>query len=734
MRLALMLAVAAASTGAAADKRPMQVDDMFKFKRVADPQVSPDGTLVVYQLTTVDADANKSSTALWLAATDGKTPPRQLTSPSGKKDTHPRWSPDGKTLLFESTRPGTPQLFAIDLAGGEARQLTAISTGAGTAVWAPDGKHVAFVSAVSAEFSTLPFAESDAKNKAKDAEREASPVKARVSDKLFHRHWDSQVDNKRQHLFVCGADGKDVRDVTPGDRDAYPTSTTFSVGDDFTFTPDSKHVVFTAVPDKGEAWSTDHNLCRVPLDNTATEWPSLTSDNKGADGSPRFSPDGKKLAWRSQKRAGYEADKWDIKVVAVKPDGTFAGEPKVLTAGKVVELRPAGPPMNDSKPFQTDRDVSVSEIAWGRDCIAFIADEDGATSLFHVTLDGEIRYGIHHGRMTGGQGPKQGQLGALSCSRDGSVWMHTVAHMTTPPFLRGVRFTGDEINTGLAVIGTGGIEHNTDLRGQLDLPKPESVKVKIEDGEMQMWVLKPPGFDPAKKWPVVYLVHGGPQGAWEDGWSYRWNPQVWAAQGYVVALPNPRGSTGFGQKFVDQISGDWGGKCYRDLVAGVEYLKAQPYIDASRMGSAGASFGGYMQNWFAVSPVAKEFKCLITHCSVWNFESMWGTTDELWFDEWEHQGLPWEKPGAYAEFSPHKKAAELAKYKVPMLVVHNDLDFRCPIGQGHELFTALQRQGVPSRFVNFPDEGHWVLKPQNSKFWHKEVFGWLTKYVPPGGR
>jgi dipeptidyl aminopeptidase/acylaminoacyl peptidase len=275
---------------------------------------------------------------------------------------------------------------------------------------------------------------------------------------------------------------------------------------------------------------------------------------------------------------------------------------------------------------------------------------------------------------------------------------------------------------------------NDSLLAELDRAKPESVKVKVEGADMQMWILKPPGFDEKKKWPVAFLVHGGPQGAWEDGWSFRWNPQAWAAQGYVVVMPNPRGSTGFGQKFVDEITGDWGGKCYRDLVAGLDYVEKLPYVDKDRIGAAGASFGGYMMDWFAVNDISKRFKCLISHCSVYNFESMWGTTDELWFDEWEHQGLPWEKPGSYSEFSPHKRAGEMAKHKTPMLVIHNDLDFRCPIGQGHELFTALQRQKVPSRFVNFPDEGHWVTKPKNSLHWHKEVFAWLTKYAPPGGK
>jgi dipeptidyl aminopeptidase/acylaminoacyl peptidase len=275
------------------------------------------------------------------------------------------------------------------------------------------------------------------------------------------------------------------------------------------------------------------------------------------------------------------------------------------------------------------------------------------------------------------------------------------------------------------------IDPNEALLAELDLPKPESVLVTTADGKsMQMWILKPPGFDPKKKWPLAYLVHGGPQGAWEDGWSFRWNPELWAAQGYVVALPNPRGSTGFGQKFVDEISGDWGGKCFEDLMKGVEYLERQPYIDKDRMASAGASFGGYMMNWFQGNTT--KFKTLITHCSVYNFESMYATTDELWFDEWEHGGPPWEpNPESYKKHSPHKYAKN---FKTPMLIIHNDLDFRCPVSEGHQLFTTLQRLGVPSKFINFPDEGHWVLKPKNSEFWHKEVFAWLAKYCPPGGR
>jgi dipeptidyl aminopeptidase/acylaminoacyl peptidase len=553
---------------------------------------------------------------------------------------------------------------------------------------------VAFVSAVFPENSDKPFAEADKLNKERIEKAEKGPVKAKVFGGLFYRHWDEYVEDKRQHLFVVSPDGGEPRDVTPGDRDAYPTSTTFSSSVDFTFTPDGKHLLFSAVPEKDEAWSTNYDVCRVSIDNTSPKWETLTADNKAADGGPQFSPDGKRLAWRAQKTPGYEGDKWEVMVAPVNPDGTFAGTP-----GRYFESR-----------------FSVNEFAWNHNgnYVFFTADDQGSTNVFAEPLkDHRVALG--------------GQHGSLSTATKKSGLVYTKAGMDAP---NEVWAKVDSVNNANPFQLT---HHNDSLLAQLDRPRPESVEVPVEgDVKMQMWVLKPPGFDEKKKWPVAYLVHGGPQGAWEDGWSNRWNPSLWAAQGYVVVLPNPRGSTGFGQKFVDEISGDWGGKCYRDLVKGLDYVEKLPYVDKDRIGAAGASFGGYMMDWFAVNDIAPRFKCLISHCSVWNFESMWGTTDELWFDEWEHQGLPWEKPESYAHFSPHRKAGNLGKYKTPMLVIQNDLDFRCPVGQGIELFTALQRQKVPSRFINFPDEGHWVLKPKNSEFWHQEVFAWLKKYCPPG--
>ena len=735
--LCAILAVSPMAPLIAAEKRPMEIQDLFRFKRVADPRISPDGKNVVYQVTTVNYEENKSTTNLWIASTDGKSFPRQLTT-SAKSDKHPRWSPDGKRILFESNRSGDSQIWEIEIDGGEAQQLTTISTGASNAIWSPEGSHIAFVSAVYPEFSDKPFKESDALNKKKLDEAAKSPVKARVFTRLFFRHWAEYVEDKRQHLFVLQLHYRlhespefpmptwEPLDVTPGDRDAYPTSTTFSEGDDFTFSPSGSCLVYTAVPDRDEAWSTNYDICRVSIHGVGPEKKitglftfsvparkieTLTADNKAADGSPQFSGDGKKLAYRAQKKAGYEADKWDVMVVDVDKDGAFQGKPKNVTS---------------------DLDLSVHSVAWlgtRSNYLTFTADEGAETATYLVNLISGKAERFHFDRQL------QGTISSLGfAEKGGNSTMPTavfvLAQMDAPPEVY-LAPMGDAEELK-PVIPRNLSRANEKLLAEIDRPRPESVKVKVEGGTMQMWILKPPGFDEKKKWPVVYLVHGGPQSAWSDGWSFRWNPELWAAQGYVVAMPNPRGSTGFGQKFVDDISSDWGGKCYDDLMKGADYIETLPYVDKERIAAAGGSFGGYMMNWFAVN--TPRFKTLVTHCSVWNAESMWGTTDELWFDEYEHGGLPWEKPESYAKFSPQKKAGNLGKFKTPMLIIHNDLDFRCPIGQGHELFSALQRQGVPSRFVNFPDEGHWVLKPKNSELWHKEIFAWLKKYCPPGGK
>lgn len=682
-------------------KRPIQVDDLFRFKRVAGPQISPDGLSVIYSVTEIiDPSQNKSVAKLWLASTDGSAK-RAITN-STFKDSNPRWSPDGRWILFESTRSGGSQLWAISLSGGEARQLTTINTEASNGIWSPDGKHIAFVSAVYPEFSQLPYEESHKRNQEKMDAIKNSPVKAKVFNKLFYRHWDSYVEDKRQHLFVMDVvDGGDElsvsapRDVTPGDRDAYPTSTTFSAAQDYCFSPDSSHLIFTAVPAKDEAWSTNYDLCKVSIQNTSPEWYPLTGDNPAADGLPVFAPNGKSLVFRRQRRAGFEADRWELMWVACDPTGRFAEQPKSLTENV---------------------DLSFEDVVWQNDNTMIVSAEKQANKpLLVLEIGGKLTdLGAH------------GTYGNLTMSRDGKHLACVKSSGTTPPEV----YTEDA-DKGWSEPTRNISQANSDLLNELEFGEIQWVEVPCADGtKMQMWIITPPNFDSSKKYPLGFLVHGGPQGVWGDSWSNRWNPQVWAAQGYIIALPNPRGSTSFGQKYTDDISGDWGGKVYTDLMSGLAHLEKHPHVDTSRMFAAGASYGGYMMNWFQGN--TDKFKTLITHCGVYNFESMYATTEEIWFDEWEHGGPPWgENRESYEKHSPHRLAAN---FKTPMLIIHNDLDFRVPVSEGHQLFTTLQRLGVPSKFINFPDEGHWVLKPANSRFWHEQIFDWLKQYCPPGGK
>jgi dipeptidyl aminopeptidase/acylaminoacyl peptidase len=690
-RVALFLGSAVFVTGApfasAADKRPLALADMFKFKRVSDPQVSPDGRHVVYTVTEVVWDENRTQSDLWLTDISGQNA-RPLTS-TPKNERHARWSPDGQWIAFESNRGGDYQIWLLPLAGGEARQLTSLSTGATGPMWSPSGDKLAFVSELYAEFSHLPFAEADKANADKQARLDKSKVKARVATQLLYRHWDAWVDGKRQHVFVVGVkDGAaagEPRNVTPGENDAVPTSSTFSAGDEYAFSPDGKFLAFTAptLPTREQAWSTNHDLWLVNLDTL--ERRQLTT-NPAADGYPRFSPDGKTLAYRAQAVAGNEGDRWRLMTLDLA-----TGQHRALSESW---------------------DRSVEAFVWAPDGkkLLFTAAEAGAEPIWTLPVAGGTPARLSDAR---------GMHGDLSVTSDGGVLVFARNSANSPAEVHAVNLVGSaDVVTPRALTKT-----NAELVAQFDLPALETVTVTGANGDpVQMWLLKPPGFDPKKKYPLVFWVHGGPQGAWSDAWGYRWNPQIWAAQGYVIALPNPRGSTGFGQKFTDEISKDWGGKVFTDLMAALAWCEQQPFIDTARMASAGASYGGYMMNWFQGH--TDKFRTLITHCGVYNFESMYGTTEEVWFSEWE-TGKPWENPEAY-KWSPHRYAG---KFKTPNLIIHNELDFRVPLNQGLELFTALQRQGIPSKLVVFPDEGHWVNKPQNSERWHQEVFAWLAEYL-----
>ncbi|MBI5423137.1 MAG: S9 family peptidase [Opitutae bacterium] len=681
---------AVALTAVAADPRPLSLDDMFKLKRVSDPQISPDGRHVVYVVTEVLFAENRTQSDLWIADTTGGSL-RALTA-TPKNERHPRWSPDGKWIAFESNRAGDDyQVFVLPLEGGEARQVTTFSTGASSPVWSAQGDQIAFVSEVFPEFSDQPFAEADKLNKEKLAAREASKVKARIVTQLLYRHWDSWVEGKRQHVFVVpvkdGAAAGAPRNVTPGENDGVPTSDTFSAGDEFAFSPDGKSLAFTAptLPTREQAWSTNHDIWLVDL---ATLQRKRLTTAPGAEGYPRFSPDGKTLAYRAQERSGFEAERWELKVLDLATGQSRSLTQKWDRSAEAFVWAPDG-----KKLYFTAQDAGVEPV-WAID-----AASGSASAPARVTSGG-------------------GVFGSLSITADGGVLAFTQASATRPAEVGALNLVGADADAPRALS-----QANAALLAGVQLNALESVTVAGAGGTpVQMWLLKPPGFDPAKKYPLVFWVHGGPQGAWMDAWSTRWNPQIWAAQGYVLAMPNPRGSTGFGQKFTDEISKDWGGKVFTDLMACMDWLEQQPFIDAKRAAAAGASYGGYMMNWFQGH--TDRFRTLITHCGVFNLSSMYGTTEEVWFDEWEH-GIPWETPDA-DKFSPHKFAAN---FKTPNLIIHNDRDFRVPLNQGMELFTTLQRRGVPSKLIMFPDEGHWVLKPQNSELWHKEVFAWLAEYL-----
>ena len=662
----------------------MQFEDLLRCQRLSDPQVSPDGKRIACTVTMVDKDENRTNADIWIMSIDG-TDAHPLTN-SPKHDRHARWSPDGKWIAFESNRDGEFQVYLIRTDGGEARKLTSLSTEAQQPVWSPDGKRLAFVSAVFPEFSEQPFRESDAANKKKLEQREKGKVKAHIATQLLYRHWDSWVEGKRQHLFVVsienGVAAGDPRDVTPGDRDAVPTSSTFSAGDDFDFSPDGKRLAYTATPSptREEAWSTNHDLYEVDLDSGARR--QLTT-NPAADVQPRYSPDGKYLAYRAQARPGFEADRWQL-ILYNPADGS-------------------------QRSLTPEFDTWVENFCWSPDSSSLLveAEEKGRKPIWRV--------GVGQGNVVRLYG--DGANGEMTATPDGRLVIFS--HQTASRPAEIWRCAADG---GAAQALT---RANDTVFEGLELSSPESVTYAGAGGTpIQMWIVRPPGFDPQRKYPLVFWVHGGPQGAFLDSWSYRWNPQLWAAQGYVLALPNPRGSTGFGQQFVNEISHDWGGRVYEDLMNGLAYLETLPYIDGSRMAAAGASFGGYMMNWFQGH--TDKFRTLITHCGVYNFWNMYGATEEIWFDEWEH-GIPW-KTEDFDRFSPHRFAAN---FKTPNLVIHNELDFRVPLTEGLSLFTTLQRKGIPSRLLSFPDEGHWVSKPQNSALWHETVFEWLAQHLKP---
>lgn len=669
----LIFLVIVSNTVASSKDLPLTFDDFIRIKRVSDPQISPSGNLIAFVVTIMDREQNKSNSDIWMVPSQGGKPWRLTTSP--QSDTTPRWSPDGKKIAFISTRQGTPQIWTIDPHGGEASRLSDISTGASGLIWSPDGKHLAFISSV---FPECPDEEC---NKRKIEEQEKSLVKAQIFDHLLFRHWNAWREGKRNHLFLLPAEEEKATDLTPGDYDTPPIS--LGSRQDCTFAPNGEEICFVRNidPELKISLGTNNDIFITSIDGGKAE---RITTNKANDNSPHYSPDGRYIAYRAMARAGFEADKYDL----------------ILYDRK-----------NQTKTKLTDNlDSSVDEILWSPDSTSlyFTFEEEGKISLARIPLENGRIQKILEGHY----------IHSLCLSPEGNRMFFLKQSLSHPADIYSYALKKQELLQLTDVNGA--------LLKTIEMNPPEEFWFEGAGGEkIHGFLLKPPFFDSSKKYPLVMLIHGGPQGAWSDNFHYRWNAQMFASPGYVVAMINFHGSTGYGQAFTDSISGDWGGKPYQDLMKGCDYLLSRyDFIDKNRLAAAGASYGGYMINWIAGH--TDRFKCLISHAGVFDLRSMYGSTEELWFPEWEFQGTPWSNKEMYERWSP---SAYAENFHTPCLVIHSQFDFRVPVTQGFQLFTSLQRMKVPSRMLYFPDESHFVQKPQNAELWWKTVHEWLASYL-----
>jgi dipeptidyl aminopeptidase/acylaminoacyl peptidase len=656
-----------------AQKRPFDASSMMELKRISDPQISPDAKWVAFTVQSVDVAANAKPSQIWVVPLAGGAA-RQITR-DGTANQRPRWSPDSRRIAYISNRSGLSQIWLMDPDGGNAKAVTNLSTEADGELFSPDGKNLLFTSPVYPE-----CAADDACNQKHLAADQANKVKARIYTELLYRHWTEWSTKRRSHLLVVPVAGGDARDLTPGARDVPP----FSLGgpDDYAIAPDGQEVCYSMNADPVPAVSTNSDLYAVSIQGGA---PRKITSTAGNDSSPQYSRDGKYLAWRAQLRAGCESDRYRLMVLE-RATGKTSGLTENL-------------------------DRWVNSFTWSPD----------SRALFFTTAD-RGRQAIWTIPVTGGAARRavfgDSELDDMQLSADGKTMVYSQQTGTAPLEIYRAASSGGE---------PAALTHlNDDALAAHELIPLEEFWVDSPDGsKVQYFVVKPYGFQAGKKYPVVMLIHGGPQGNWGYSWSYRWNQQVFAAAGYVVVMPNPRGSTGYGQKFIDEINGDWGGKPFDDIMAVADHLVIDlPYADTSRMTAAGASYGGYMIDW--ILGHTQRFKALVSHAGVYDLTSEFGATEELWFPLWEFGGTPWDKPDDYAKWSP---ASSVKDFHTPTLVSGGELDFRVPYTQDLELFTALQMQKIPSKLVIFPDEGHWILKPQNSLLWYQTVLDWLDSWV-----
>jgi len=683
--------------------RPLTFEDIMGIDRVSSPSVHPGGRLVAFVRTNHDHLENKvRSTIMLMDIETGLI--RELT-PGDSKDSSPVWSPSGDLLAFVSTRKEEQQLWVLPFsAGGEAFMVTKGEGGVSNPVWSPDSKRIAFSRSVVVSShwdGNAEGIEGDDKEKIKLARSYGlvnERSSARVETGLLFRHWDHWRDMKRSHLFIVDVQTGKMVDITPGDADVPPIS--LGGTQDFMFSPEGNQLVYVKNPDQVVAVSTNNSVFIQDISGTdPVGEPVCISTNHAMDLEPRYGPDGRFIAYLGAEKETYEADRLRLKLYERK-----TGKTTVLTE---------------------DLDRSVNEPLWAEEGsrLYFLSPDQGYMSLYSVDLEGNASQhtaGIFNSSLC--MVPGRGLLVSREdMTRPADLYLIEPGSGREPD----LRPSGEQERFDAPVTrkltGYGdGLGKNVELHG------PEEFWYEGAEGApVHGFLIKPPGFDPGKKWPALLIVHGGPQSAFFDHFHYRWNPQLFASEGYIVLELNPRGSIGYGQEFTDQISGDWGGRCYEDIMKGVDFaIKRFPFIDQERMGAAGASFGGFMMNWIAGH--TDRFKVLVSHDGIFNQETMSYMTEELWFDIWEHGGMPHDDHEKFRKFSPHM---HVQNFKTPMLVVQGELDFRCPVSEGVSLFTALQVMKVPSKFLYFPDEGHWVLKPANSQVWYRTILDFIKEHI-----
>jgi dipeptidyl aminopeptidase/acylaminoacyl peptidase len=791
--LAGLLAGAMAWAQDSAGKRPMTFADLQKIKRVSDPQISPSGKWVMFSVTDVDLEKNSKVNHLWVVPIDGNAKEKQVTS-SKDGESGGRFSPDGRHVLFTATdsTTGLSQIFLAswnDRAGtlGTPARLTNVSTEADGAIWSPDSQRILLTSRVYPECSEgSSWLEEDNCDRKRDEVAAKDPVKAQIWDHLLYRHWDHYVGVKRSHLLVVSAaDGNAVRDLTPAQDIGDAEAPAFSLGGPlgYAWAPDSHEIAFVTNVDIVPAASTNNDIYTLRLDDAGAK-PVKVSTSLGSDDGPSYSPDGKWLAFRSQRRAGYESDRFRLMLFdrtggASRPGGDSASQPASASAG------PRGDGAHSDSAAQPTEapalrellpkfDRWIDEFVWGPDSRAiYVASGDaGRTVILRFQFEGETEEPF---RIISADG----EFSDLQLSRDGNHMVASRMSVDQPAEINAMEPALTEEPTAttvtpedtkqqeeiakfsaLTALGVAGssprrqITHLNDaLLSTLDLSKQEAFRFVGAGGTpVEGFLVRPPKFDETQKYPVKFLIHGGPQGAWGDAWSYRWNPELMAANGYVVVMVNPRGSTGYGQAFIDGVNGDWGGKAYVDLMKGLDYAEKQyPFLDKTRECALGASYGGFMANWILTH--TNRFACIVTHDGMFNPQSAYGDTEELWFNEWEFRephvtaatkghpaqqsagtepAQPWnyfDRPAAQDPFRKWSPMLAIKNAKTPTLVIHSQRDYRLDVSEGLQLFTALQRLNVPSKFLYFPDEGHWVLKPQNSRLWYETVGDWCDRWT-----